>query len=790
MNYAASKIRMLGLGQVKVLSQTSIGFDMAVAQAFNAFAAGGTLVVAPLKARGDPSMISKIMLDEAIEFTLCTPSEYLMLATYAADCLRQCTSWRHACSGGEVVTQRLVHALQRLELPNLAFTDCYGPTEVSCATTFRTIPLQSAMSSAGGGDGEGVNSVVGRAIPNTAVYIVGDDGNTALPPGMAGEICVGGAGVAMGYLDDGLSRDRFAKNPFATPEDVARGHVVMYKTGDRGYLQPDGFLTFLGRTDGGGTVVKLRGLRIDLDEVAAAILKAAPEDCLADAVVTIRGEPQFLVAHVALLPGKSLRADELSSLVSELALPRYMIPSVVVPLDRLPTTSNGKIDRAFLQSVTLPERLDRTEKQAAALTVPEGELRVMWVQLLGQSAMSASIGPYSDFFTVGGSSLLLVRLQSILRERTGVRLSLQELYQASTLRKMAAAMHKERGQLAEEKIDWGEETAVPDDVIEVARGLPESPEPRKHDRQVLLTGASTFLGGEILRRLIADEDVGKVHCIAVSDDERHKLPSREHEKVVVYGGSLTSPTLGLSGKETAFLRASVDQILHAAVQGHCMNNYSSVRQALYVSTQWLVRLALPRRIPFHFVSAPRVVLLSGRHEGAPVSMAGHAPPTDGSQGVTASKWASERFLEEAARAAALPVVVHRHCALVGERAPADDVMNSVVRFSRLSRKVPDVAAAEGFFDFKDVVAVAAEMASEPPAEPGPVRFRHHSSGVRVPFGRFADRMRALYGGEFELIDPSTWLRAAAAHGMGDLLVMHLRANMESGKPMVFPYLGA
>ncbi|RNJ56851.1 putative Hybrid PKS-NRPS biosynthetic cluster [Verticillium nonalfalfae] len=794
MNYAASKSAVLGLGQVRVLQQTSCGFDMAIAQAFNAFANGGTLVIAPTEARGDPTMISKIMLDEAIEFTLATPSEYLMLTAYAADTLQRCTSWRFACSGGEAVSVRLVNSVRRLELPELNFMDCYGPTEVSCAVTFRTIQLGTGGADStderNGLEDSPASNNVGKAISNTSIYILSEDGKTALPFGMPGEICIGGSGVARGYLDSRLSQDKFVPNPFATPDDRAQGQDVMYHTGDKGYLLADGSLAFLGRINGGNTVIKLRGLRIDLDEVAGAILAAAPKDCIADAIVMARGEPQFLVAYVVCAQGRSIDHEQLDLLLRDLALPRYMVPSMIVPLDHLPTSTNGKVDRATLNTLPLPDQKTR-KNDKAALTVPEGELRALWQTVLGEAAGAAAIGPYSDFFTVGGSSLLLVRLQNILRERMGVLLPLQDLYQATTLRKMAAAMHQERGQLTEETIDWKLETAIPDSVLENANGQPSSPPPKSHDRQVLLTGAGSFLGSEILTQLLKNDDVAKIHCVAVSDDEREKLSSQDDGsgRMIIYAGSLMSPTLGLSGTERALLRTAIDQIIHAAVQGHCMNNYTSVKDALYISTQTLVRLALPRQVPFHFISAPRVVLLSGQHEAKPVSMAAHLPPTDGSQGVTASKWASECFLEKIAQERDLPVVVHRHCALIGERAPADDVMNSVVRFSVLTRKVPNVPGAQGFFDFKDVVTVASEIEGEAPAATGAVCYRHHSGDVRVPFSELAKRLSEVYGGEFETVEPSEWLQAAGEFGMGEMLVIHLKANMESGKPMVFPYLG-
>ncbi|PKX89195.1 lovastatin nonaketide synthase [Aspergillus novofumigatus IBT 16806] len=775
MNYAASKSATLGLGRVKVLQQSSTGFDMSVAQAFNAFANAGTLVVASSKARGDPIMIAQLMVDEAIEFTICTPSEYLMLATYAADSLRQCMQWRHACSGGEAVLGGLVSELQRLELPDLTLTDCYGPTEISCAATFRTIPLKPGV------EGTGAPNSVGKTIPNISVYIVGNDCE-ALPAGFHGEICIGGRGVARGYLDANLSSSKFVRDPFATADDVARGWNVMYRTGDNGCLREDGSLTFLGRTDG-DTLVKLRGLRIELNEVANVILHTA-QGSLADAVVTVRGQPEFLVAHVVFARGEHLSESQLDTLCADLPLPRYMIPSMIIPLDRLPTSPNGKADRKAVGELPLPARSHESDKKVS-LTVAEGELRLVWRAILGEAAGAANIQTDTDFFTIGGSSLLLARLQNALKERMGVQMPLHDLYQASTLGKMAAMTSKERSQVLTETIDWAAETLIPAHVLNAAQA-PASPAPRRHQRHVVLTGSTGFLGSEILGALMNDNDVAKIHCIAVPADARHKLPS--YAKVIVYLGSLLSSNLGLSGREVAFLQSNVDQIIHAGAQGHCLNNYSSVRHANYLSTQFLVTMALPRRVPLHFISSARVILQSGSCTAAPVSMAAHPPPADGSQGFTASKWASECFLENVVRETGLPVAIHRPCSVIGTRAPHDDAMNSVIRYSILSRTVPAVPNAEGFFDFKDVVAVAAEIARDPVAEKS-ICFRHHSSGVRVPFSQLAQRMESIHGGKFEEVSMSDWIRSAVELGIEDLIVSYLEANVAGGANLTFPYLG-
>ena len=775
MNYAASKSAKLGLGQIKVLQQSSTGFDMSIAQAFNAFANAGTLVIAPSKVRGDPVMLAQLMMNEAIEFTICTPSEYNLLVTYAADFLRQCKSWRHACSGGEAVSDALVSELQRLELPDLTLTDCYGPTEISCAATFQTISLQSSI------EGTRAPNSVGKAIPNTSVYILDND-SQALPIGFPGEIYIGGPGVAGGYLDSKLTSSKFVHNLFATPEDVAQGWNVMYRTGDKGYLREDGSLVFLGRTEG-DSLVKLRGLRIELNEVAHVILDAA-QGSLADVVVTVRGRPEFLVAHVVFARGSHLSEAELDALCADLPLPQYMIPSIILASDRLPTTANGKIDRKAVGELPLPARNLRSDEKGS-LTVAEGELRLIWRAVLGEAAGAAIIQRDTDFFVVGGSSLLLVRLQNALKERMGIQLPLHELYQASTLRKMAAITSNQRSQLAAEVIDWEAETLIPASVLDAAKAR-ALPVPQQNQRHVLLTGATGFLGSEILKALISDENIVQIHCIAVPADAKDKLPSST--KLTAYFGSLLSPDLGLSRKETSFLQSSIDQIIHAGAQGHCLNNYSSVRHANYLSTQFLATMALPRRVPLHFISSPRVILQSGTYEAAPVSMAAHPPPVDGSQGFTASKWASESFLENVAREAGLPVVVHRPCSIVGSQAPHDDAMNSVIKYSFLSRTVPAVPNANGFFDFKDAVEVATEIAHGPVAHDS-IAFRHHSSGVRVPFSQLAQRMETLHGGRFEVVSLSDWIQKAQKLGIEDLIVSYLEANVANAPNLTFPFLG-
>ncbi|KAI1772910.1 lovastatin nonaketide synthase [Hypoxylon cercidicola] len=745
MNYAAAKSKKLGLGQVRVLQQSSTGFDISIAQAFNAFANGGTLIIASSRIRGDPVPIAELIYKESIEMTICTPTEYRWLTSYAVDILRRCSSWKYACSGGEAVSTQLISGLRRLGL-DLQVTDCYGLTEASCAVTLRSIPLALGASTASV-TLAAVDGSVGWPIPNTRIYIVDDQGSALPPLGIPGEIYIGGRSVAE-------SRD-----PFATPGGQARGWETMYKTGDRGYLREDGSLVYLGRLHG-DTVVKLNGLRIDLEEVSNALLHAS-KNSLADVEVTVRGEPQFLVAHAVPTPGVSLSQEGLDGFRAALPFPRYMIPSMIVLLDRMPTSPNGKVDRGALRRLPLPVQSENVGMQEP-LSVAEEELRLVWKKILGEAIGSASIHASTDFFVVGGSSLQLVRLKNVLKEKMGVRVPLQHLYQANTLAKMASLISAGRSRLSTEQISWDLESEVPDSLLENSHESSQPAAPCREGRRVVLTGAASFLGSEILTSLIKDDNVSHVYCIALPEEAAHKLP--QNHKLTVYVGSLTSTMLGLSADET--------------------------RTANYLSTQFLASMALPRRVPLHFVSSGRVILQSNSFSSAPVSMATHPPPTDGSQGYTSSKWVSERFLEKLAAKTSLPVAVHRICSLVGDRAPHDDAMNSIIRYSKLAGAVPAVPNTHGYFDFMDVVLVADEIARGPVAAEGPVvSYRHHSSGVKMPFDELGRRMEVLYGKKLGVVGLENWIDRAVELGIESVIVSYLKANVVGASSLTFPYLG-
>ncbi|KAM3505085.1 hypothetical protein MY11210_008110 [Beauveria gryllotalpidicola] len=832
-NHVALKTDILGLERGEnVLQQSSLGFDMSLMQVFCALANGGCLVIVPQDARRDPVELTSLMAQHKVSLTIATPSEYLAWLQYGPGSLAQATSWRHLCMGGEPIPQLLRDELRRLERKGLVVTNCYGPTETTAATSFQAIALDSDNHKLPV-ESELAKYAVGKALPNYSIRIR-DSAGAGLPINHTGEIVIGGAGVALGYLN--MPEETQARFLQAPGEDG-----MFYRTGDKGRLLSDGTLLCFGRINGDNQV-KLRGLRIELGE-----------GLIHTAVVSRRGD--VLVAHCArshdsrhtAAGGGEQEAAAILGRVSEL-LPQYSVPAAIALLPSLPTNANGKLDRKAIAALPLSPQDEAAAAAASSppsnnpsggggggekMTVRQGELRLLWERVLPRDAAAATtsvriITPESDFFLRGGNSLLLMKLQAAIRDSMGVRVSTKALYQASTLSGMARCVAEQREQQqrqsdeeeAEADIDWAAEVAVPPSMlaqIEESHSSSAAWRPRKTTGllEILLTGATGFLGGQLLERLVQSARVSKVHCVAVPVDEQQSLlaPSQQQQqassKVHCYTGTLAAPNLGLSAADTTRLSQTTDVIVHAGSMGHCLNTYATLSAPNLASTKHLCALALARSppIPFAFASSNRVALLTGSTAPPPGSVAAFPPPPDGAQGFTASKWASEAFLEKLA-ASIMPnttttttpwrVSIYRPCALVSEHAPNSDALNAILRYSTSMRCVPSLPEhmAQGYLDFAQVDKVVEEMVghvlglAEERQQEGPaVVYRHHSGGVKVPIHEFREHMESVYGGRFESVDLGQWIARAVDAGMDPLISAYLETFLEGDAPMVFPYMG-
>jgi aspyridone synthetase (hybrid polyketide synthase/nonribosomal peptide synthetase) len=780
-DFMATMSHQLQIRKEVVLQQSSLGFDASLVQVLAALCNGGTLVVAPALARGDPSALSKIIRKERITYSLATPSEYGSWLECGLQDLRSSSDWKHICVGGEAVTPQLLRRFETLGRTDIQLTNWYGPTETTVAATFERLP--SALT---GAPHSREQNCIGKVLPNRSIYIVDEDMDI-LPIGFTGEICIAGAGIAHGYLgQETETTKRFILNKFTSTEDRHNGWTHLYRTGDRGRLVEDGTILFFGRMQD-DSQVKLRGLRIELDEIANNILALAP-DYLSQAVVTVRGNPQLLVAHVTLLSGLTMSKLQLRKLTKTLPLPQYMIPAITIALDEMPTTMNGKIDRKALEAMPLPAR-SASERTHSRLTMLEGQLGLLWRKILPDIDFKDQLSRDSDFFMHGGNSALLIQLQVAIRQALCVALSIAELYEASTLGEMAYRIGKHETK-QETVIDWDIETHL-DDAVPGAFIPPSRHVPKTTGLNILLTGPTSFLGGAVLSVLLEHEAVAKVHCIAVSAAATEALPASD--KIQIYEGSLFASCLGLQEREIASLRDCIDVIIHTGSSGHCLNNFSSLRVPNVHSTRFLASLVQATCVPIHYLSSNRVALLSGSLSPRPTSVSDFPPRSDGTEGLTASKWACERLLEKLAEVSDVPIHIHRACAIIGDSAPNEDALNALLKFSLALRAVPVFDNFEGYFDFKDAALVANDIVAAAiplDAHTRGVRYVHHSSGTKVSICQLKQKMEETHGGDFTELPVLQWMAEANRIGLEPLISTYLEAIIEKKEPIRFPYMGA
>jgi len=305
--------------------------------------------------------------------------------------------------------------------PRLPFVlvNNYGPTECTVVATSGIVaPIENPSR----------KPTIGKPIFNARVYVLDED-LQMVPGGSAGQIFIGGNGVARGYVNRPvLTATRFVPDPFNN-EAGAR----MYATGDRGRYLDDGQIEFLGRID---DQIKIRGYRIEPEEIVASLVRI-PE--ILEAAVAVRGdqpEEHRLVAYIVTDPNRNLAYGDMEQQLRE-HLPDYMVPTVFVTLDRLPLTSNGKVDRSALPEPD-EENTMRDDSFEEMESPVEARLKGILIPLL----RVADLGIHSNFFQLGGHSLLGAQVLVRIRESFGVELSLKTIFDHPTVGGIAAEIER------------------------------------------------------------------------------------------------------------------------------------------------------------------------------------------------------------------------------------------------------------------------------------------------------------------------------------------------------------
>ncbi|WP_436849154.1 amino acid adenylation domain-containing protein [Streptomyces atriruber] len=399
----------------RFLSVTTIAFDIAGLEIYLPLLCGAGVVLPGVTVANEPLAMVRLIAEAEVTVVQATPSLWRELAAAPG---ATGLGLRRVLVGGEAVSAALAETLCGL---GQAVTNVYGPTETT---------IWSTAAELNRGDG-GAAPSIGRPIANTRVYVL-DAALRPVPPGVAGELYLAGSGLARGYLNrPALTADRFVADPHGPAGSR------MYRTGDLASWNNDGTLRYLGRTD---DQVKLRGHRIELGEIEAAL---AADPAVATAAVVIREDhpaDHRLVGYVVPENSQVLGPQDLQGLQDRLrrALPEYMVPTALVPLDALPLTPNGKLDRKALPAPDYTSAITGTPTRAPG-TPHERIIAGLFAEVLGVDV--ARIGGDTSFFALGGHSLLAMRLIGRIRAALGAQLRPRDFFEAPTVAGLAERLH-------------------------------------------------------------------------------------------------------------------------------------------------------------------------------------------------------------------------------------------------------------------------------------------------------------------------------------------------------------
>jgi amino acid adenylation domain-containing protein len=409
---------------------TSPAFDATGWELWPYLTAGASVYLPDDDIRVAPTLLRNWLLNNGITITFLPTAlaESVMALEWPPE-----TTLRLLLTGADTL-----HHYPSATLPFTVINN-YGPTETTVVATFGHVPPTTYAT---------MPPSIGGPIANTQIYIL-DEQLQQVPMGMTGEIYIGGAGLSKGYLNHPeLTAEKFIPHPFSN-----RPGARLYKTGDLARFLPDGQIAFMGRAD---YQIKIRGYRIEPDEIMAVLRK---HPSVQSSLVVARGDSpgdKRLVAYLVLVPGVNITASSLRETLSEY-LPEYMIPSAFVILPALPVTSNGKVDRAALPAPDATNTLWDKDIVAPQTPTEERVARIV-TTLLNLETESTD----ENFFMLGGHSLLGTQIIAQVAETFGVNLPLRSLFEAPTIRLLAAEI--------EERVIAKLDSMSEDEVLQLLNG--------------------------------------------------------------------------------------------------------------------------------------------------------------------------------------------------------------------------------------------------------------------------------------------------------------------------------
>lgn len=757
----------------RVASLASLAFDTSIEQVLVTLISGATLLLPP-PGTVAPTDLLRYLAEQRATVVDLTPAYWHQLLAVAVPGDERLDHLRLMITGGELADPADCLAALRAA-PRARLVNAYGLTETTITSTLYDIARQPV--DIGGqpvdigrqpGDAGEVTVPVGGPLRHARVLVL-DERLEKAADHTAGEIYIGGGGVARGYLrQPGRTAERFVPDPHSA-DPGAR----MYRTGDLGRWLAGRGLEVIGRVD---RQLKVRGFRVEPAEIEGAL---ATHPAIAAAAVVAHevspGNTQLTAYYVRADDNDQPSSDALRDFLAK-RVPGFMIPAEFVALHQIPRTPDGDLNRRALTCPTtraLP---------AEPFTPIQIGLSHLWSRILRRN----QVGLDDDFFALGGNSLLAAEMLARARVMFGigpgyVRPLTRSLLRDATLRAFAEATHDARaGKLNATGLDpYAADLAHDAELDHPVHPHLITETSWRRPVNVLLTGATGFFGIHLLAELLTATEA-TVYCLVRARDEAHATGRIEQaasryavggldlSRVAPIPGDLARPRLGLSATEFADLATIIDTVHHVGALVNFIYPYSELRPANVLGTRELIRLAsLHRPIPVHYVSTTAVLagfgVMGVRQvtEDTPLAYAGHL-----GIGYVESKFVAEELLRNAAREG-LPVAIYRPLDIVGDlhsgtwNTTAE--MCALVKFMADTGLAPDIDLPLDFVPV-DICAKAIGYISTHTAAAGETY--HLSSPRYALLGSLVNRLRE-HGYRIEAVPYSEWVGELVKHAASD-----------------------
>ncbi|MBD2201847.1 amino acid adenylation domain-containing protein [Calothrix sp. FACHB-1219] len=647
-NYIYAIIDRLNLAKnASFATVSTFAADLGNTVIFPSLCTGGCLHIIPQETAADPQALADYFQQYPIDYLKIVPSHLTALLAVAPTAL--IIPRKSLILGGEASNWQLINQIQKLS-PKCQIFNHYGPTETTVGALTYSIPQQTQQLSS--------TVPLGKPLANTLVYVL-DEKLQLVPIGVPGELYIGGAGLARGYLNQPeLTNARFIQNPF-----VSNSQAILYKTGDKVRYLNDGNLEFLGRSD---RQVKIRGFRIELEEIETIIKQHSGVQEVVVTTTEDTNSNKRLIAYIVTTPQFRSIHQNYQAIATVLRnfcvdkLPEYAIPSSFILLKALPLTANGKID---YQALPNPEqtRPELEQLYVAPRTDLERQLAEIWAEILGLE----QVGIHDNFFELGGHSLLITQLLAKLRKIFSVELPLKVLFDAPTVADLAAQINNT--QIATLDINLDSEVVLDAAIIPATQYIHQSTPPTA----ILLTGATGFLGAFLLYELL-QKTTADIYCLIRANTTKSATEKLQnhlksyllwdescHQRIIPLIGDLSQSLLGLTADKFAEIAAKIDVIYHNGAFVNFTYPYSQLKAANVLGTQEILRLASQIKVkPVHFISTIGVVNAADSNlklirEDTPINHGKNV-----SSGYTQSKWVAEKLVQIAGDRG-IPISIYR-----------------------------------------------------------------------------------------------------------------------------------